>query len=83
MSKQVTVEVPDDAVKIFGGGDIARFAREMYEAAVVRWFDAGEISQGKASELLGISRSEFHDLLFSHKVSPIQLTPEEIAQGKF
>jgi len=79
MNKQVTVTVAEDAVRKFGGDD-ARFAREMYETAVVKWFDEGLVSQGKASELLGLSRGEFFDLLSRHKVSPIQMTPEELAE---
>jgi predicted HTH domain antitoxin len=79
MSKQVTVEVSEDAVRKFGGDD-ARFGREMYETAVVKWFDEGLLSQGQASELLGITRGEFFDLLFEHKVSPIQITPEELEE---
>jgi len=79
MNKQVTVTVAEDAVRKFGGDD-ARFAREMYETAVVKWFDEGLVSQGKASELLGLSRGEFFDLLSRHKVSQIQMTPEELAE---
>jgi len=52
----------------------------MYETAVVKWFDEGRISQGKAAELLGISRGELFDVLWRHKVSPIQITPEELAE---
>jgi predicted HTH domain antitoxin len=80
MSKQVTVEVPDDAVRIFGDRDDNRFAQAMYETAVVKWFDEGRISQGKAAELLGISRGELFDVLWRHKVSPIQITPEELEE---
>ncbi len=79
MSKQVIVEVPDDAMRMFNG-DAARFSREMYEAAVVQWFDEGRISQGRAAELLGISRAELFDVLWRHEVSPIQVTPEELAE---
>ena len=79
MSKQVTVEVPDHAVELFDG-DEARFCRELYEAAVVQWFDEGRIAQGRAAELLGISRAELFDVLWRHKVSPIQVTPEELAE---
>lgn len=78
MSKHVTVEVHDDAVRIFGDRDENRFAREMYETAVVKWFDERRISQGKGAEMLGLSRAEFLDLLFRHKVSPFQYTPEEL-----
>jgi predicted HTH domain antitoxin len=75
--KTVTVEVPDNAVGMFGG-DEARFSREMYETAVVKWYDEGRISSGKGAEMLGISRADFLDLLFRHKVSPFQYTPEEL-----
>lgn len=77
--RQVTLEVPEAAVEKFGP-DESRFGRRMFETAVVKWFDEGEISQGKAAELLGISRSEFFDLLWQHKVSPIQITAEELAE---
>ena len=79
MSKQVTVEVPDDAVRLFGK-DEQQFGRKMYETAVVKWFDEGLISQGKAAELLGLSRGELFDVLWRHKVSPIQMTPEELEE---
>ncbi|HEX7618492.1 MAG TPA: UPF0175 family protein [Verrucomicrobiae bacterium] len=79
MSKQVTVEVPEYAAEMFGGDD-ARFSREMFEAAVVQWYDEGRISSGKGAEMLGLSRAEFLDLLFRHKVSPFQYTPEKLAE---
>lgn len=79
MSKQVTVEVPDHAVEMFGG-DEARLGREIFETAVVKWFDEGRISQGKAAELLGLARAELFDVLWRHQVSPIQVTPQELAE---
>jgi predicted HTH domain antitoxin len=78
--KTLTIEVPDDAVRMFGGQDNRRFARELYETAVVKWFDEGRLSQGKAAELLGLSRGEFFDVLNRHQVSPIQMTPEELVE---
>jgi predicted HTH domain antitoxin len=79
MSKQVTVEVPEDAVWKFGGTE-ARFGREMYETAVVQWYAEGRISSGKGAELLGVARAEFLDLLLRHNVTPFQYTPEELAE---
>lgn len=79
MTKQVIVEVPEHALQMFGG-DETRFSREMFETAIVKWFDEGLLSQGQSSDLLGISRGEFFDLLHRHKVSPIQMTPEELAE---
>jgi predicted HTH domain antitoxin len=79
MTKPITIEVPEHAVEMFGGDAVA-FSRNLYETAVVKWFDEGLLSQGQASELLGISRGEFFDLLYKHKVSPIQMTPEELEE---
>lgn len=79
MIKPITVEVPVNALKMFGG-DEARFSRKMFETAVVKWFDEGLFSQGQASELLGLGRGVFFDLLNRHKVSPIQMTPEELEE---
>ena len=78
MTKPITLDVAEDAVRLFGGDD-SRFAREMYETAVVTWYDEGRISSGKGAELLGIARAEFLDLLFRHQVSPFQYSPEELA----
>ena len=60
MTKPITLDVSEDAVRLFGGDD-SRFAREMYETAVVTWYDEGRISSGKGAELLGIARAEFLD----------------------
>jgi predicted HTH domain antitoxin len=78
MTKPITLDVSEDAVRLFGG-DESRFGREMYETAVVKWYDEGRISSGKGAEMLGLSRAEFLDLLFRHQVSPFQYTPEELA----
>jgi len=79
VTKPITVEVPEQAVKMFNG-DEARLGREVFEAAVVMWFDEARISQGRAAELLGISRAELFEVLKRHNVSPIQITPEELAE---
>ena len=78
MDTTVTLKVPWEAVRLFGE-DAAVFGREMYEAAVVQWYDEGRISSGKGSELLGLPRAGFLELLSRHKVSPFQYSPEELA----
>ena len=78
MTRQLTVEIPEAAFSALGEGP-TEFARDMFETAVVKWYDEGRLSSGKGSELLGISRSAFLDLLFRHNVSPFQYTPEELA----
>jgi predicted HTH domain antitoxin len=76
--KTVTLEVPDDALAV-AGKSASEFARDVFETAVVKWYDEGRITSGHGAKLLGITRAEFLDLLFRHKVSPFQYTPEELA----
>jgi predicted HTH domain antitoxin len=56
------------------------FALEMRIAAAVKWYEIGELSQGKAAEIAGLSRADFIDALSRFKVSPFQYTAEELAE---
>jgi len=56
------------------------FVREMRLAAAVKWYELGEISQGKAAEVAGVSRAEFIDALGRYRVSPFQYTGDDIAR---
>ena len=79
MTRQVTVEFPEAAMK-----SIHLTAEELphalREAAVLRWFEEGRVSQGQASCLLGLTRGEFFDLLAAHRVSPVQMTTAELEE---
>jgi predicted HTH domain antitoxin len=77
MSLQLTVEVPDDALGLLGQ-EAAQFGREMLVAAVLRWFEEGRLSQGQAAGLLSMKRGEFFDLLYQHRVSPVQMSVEDL-----
>jgi predicted HTH domain antitoxin len=63
-----------DAALIRSGITPDEFARELQIAAAVKWYERGELSQGKAAEVAGISRTEFITALSSYKVSPFQET---------
>ena len=39
------------------------FVEEMRIAAAVKWYELGEISQGKAAEIAGLTRAEFINAL--------------------
>jgi len=41
-------------------------------AAAVKWYELGLVSQARAAEIAGISRSEFIDTLGRFKVSAFQ-----------
>ncbi|WP_375342006.1 UPF0175 family protein [Okeania sp. SIO3B5] len=49
-------------------------------AAAVKWYELGEISQGKAAEIAGLTRAEFINALFRYRVDFMQYTAEELAQ---
>ena len=52
--------------------------QELREAAVLRWFEEGRVSQGQAAALLSLTRGEFFDLLNVHRVSPVQMTTADL-----
>lgn len=78
MSLKVTVDVPEDAIHLFG--ETERFGQEMLSAAVLRWFEEGRVSQGQAAAILGMKRGEFFELLNQHRVSPIQMSVEDLEE---
>jgi predicted HTH domain antitoxin len=56
------------------------FVKEMRIAAAVKWYEVGELSQGKAAEIAGLTRAEFINALSRFKVSPFQYTAVELAE---
>lgn len=68
---QLSLELPRD---VFSGirQDPDGFMREMRLAAAVKWYEAEMVSQAKASEIAGVSRSEFIDALNRFKVTVFQ-----------
>ena len=56
------------------------FVQEMRIAAAVKWYELGEISQNKAAEVAGITRSEFINALSRYKVDFMQYTAQELAE---
>ena len=56
------------------------FVREMRIAAAVKWYELGEISQGKAAEIAGLTRANFINALSRYQVDFMQYTAEELAE---
>ena len=72
----ISIQVPDSVASVFGNPDDA--GKSILAAAVVKWFELGRISQGKAAEILGLSRADFLNLLASYRVSAWQYTEQEL-----
>jgi predicted HTH domain antitoxin len=72
----ITVEVPDEIAENFGTAD--EISRDLYENFIVAQRQQGNISLGKAAELLGITYADFFDLLGRKGLSFINAAPEEI-----
>jgi predicted HTH domain antitoxin len=47
--------------------------------SVSKWYEMGMVSQSKGAEILGVSRSEFLDVLSRYRVSAFQVDDEDLA----
>jgi predicted HTH domain antitoxin len=76
---QLIVEYPDrlpDALRISRN----QFELEARMAMAVKLFELARLTSGQAAQLAGMDRVEFIMNLHRYGVSPIQRTPEELAE---
>lgn len=70
---QVLVEFEEGIFSTLGQSP-EELAREIKVAAAIFWYAQGRVSQGRAAELAGLSRTEFLDALSRSGVSACQET---------
>jgi predicted HTH domain antitoxin len=80
MSQVVEIELPDE-LPVALHREAAELGGELRLAAAVKWYEMGLLSQGKAAEVAGLSRTAFIAELARFGVSPFQETAEEILAG--
>ena len=71
----LTFELPDEVVRHLRDDELAAKAKEALVMTLLREHD---ISQGKAAELLDMSRHELFELMSMYRIPVIDLTPEEL-----
>ncbi len=72
------LELPDDLVATLDTTEVAA----MREAAVVKLYDLGRVSSGKAARALGISRLAFLEVLGRYGVSEFDDTMDVAAEAR-
>ena len=75
----VKLELPEELARLIdpSGSEVGR---RLLELALLRLVQDGEISSGKAAELLGVERTDFWRLMYEHRVPYFDLTEEEFLE---
>jgi predicted HTH domain antitoxin len=76
---KVEIELPGDLLMALHIPE-SEIGRRAQEWVVLELFQEGEISSGKAAEILGLSKSRFLDLLNERRLPYLDAEPGELAR---
>ena len=76
---QMTIDIPQGVLAALRK-DPASFAGELRVVAAVKWYEMRQVSQSRAAEIAGMSRTAFIEALGRFGASPFQYTGEEIVE---
>ena len=76
---KVEIELPGDLLTALDIPE-AELGRRAQEWVVLELFQEGEISAGKAAEILGLSKARFIDLLNEHRLPYLDAEPGELTR---
>lgn len=77
--RTIRMTLPADVFAITRTDEV-NFVREFRLAAAVKWYEIGMVSQERAAALAGLSREGFLLGLTRFKVSPFQVSADEILE---
>jgi predicted HTH domain antitoxin len=73
----LTVDLPENLLStLYQSRDEAE--KDVRLAIAIEWYRRGAISQGRAAEIIGLTRADFIDELAARKIDVIQLDLEEL-----
>jgi len=73
--KAISIELPDEVVKLYGEKELESSVKELIVLELVR---KGKLSSGKAAEILEMTKWDFMELMSSHDVPMANFPTEEI-----
>ena len=76
---ELIIQMPEGALASLRA-DPKGFASELRIAAAVKWYEMRAVSQGRAAEIAGLSRSEFFQALARFGVTPFQCGVDELVE---
>lgn len=73
----ISIEIPENIFSALRK-DPQEFTKELRLVAAIKWYELGQITQAQATEIAGVNRAEFINILSRYQVSTFQYTPDEI-----